>query len=404
MNASRDLGARIEVDSEDNAPLVNGDEATHRSISFLPEAGGNFSLFGQLPQLFNAVKAPSATTAPPTNETLHENNPPTMTDAEGFISPDGLLAHAPGNTPKALFSTIVALICKQCDCYIEHHEGNNAWRVAVSHFSPSHMSLDFELRLWQVLDCKQCKRLLPDCPDASLTYVFEFKKLMGDNFRWRSLFIEMAKLALECQPTQFFVPTRYLSRLNSVSRLEDARSNSAVMPCETGDGGPASLDDILRTLRTSTLEGQQAAATALVLHCVTEATCLQLAESEFLDVARTIFAESSRQKVPQQHSPLLRCVLLLISTAATSSIAFKSKVAKDDSVCAFCVDNFNACDSDIALKTESARLIVELMNVNRGLYGALVFPPGGSGAPSNNGRHQHKPLQILVQKMRLSPK
>jgi hypothetical protein len=42
-----------------------------------------------------------------------------MTDAEGFISPDRLLAHAPGNTPKALFSTIVALICKQCDYYIE---------------------------------------------------------------------------------------------------------------------------------------------------------------------------------------------------------------------------------------------------------------------------------------------
>ena len=58
-----------------------------------------------------------------------------------------------------------------------------------------------------------------------------------------------------------------------------------------------SLNEILREMKTGSLEGQQAAATALVQCCTSKEICMQLvASGQMLEIAGNILAEATAQK------------------------------------------------------------------------------------------------------------
>jgi len=335
-DCSRDMGDLEHLvfgggESSDMSSCLDSDVAKHRGCAFESDlfAGafdGGMSALDAPPMSLGDVM-PHPTKLAHKNTTPIEFQPapyaPKLTDQAGFVSRDRVFCTG---VDVARVAQILRAQCVAHDCTVD--DNGKQLQFNATHFSRAFLSLDFEVRVWNVTDASLCRSLLPQCP-AQSAYVIEFQKLSGDAFRWQEFYTQLAGSlvgAADCffQPTSFRPPAPQLD-FDMLSDDEEDVAPLDTQPC---------MDNMVRMMQGSH-ESQHAAITALVQCCVTKESCDQLVASGFLEVAQTILNQVAlfKDDVPAAQVPLLRCILLIISTVVNSSEACRATVTQHASMC-----------------------------------------------------------------------
>lgn len=333
-DCSRDMGDLEHLvfgggESSDVSSCLDSDVAKHRGCAF----ESNLFADGPMRSLHDGG-APLHDFALPTKlAQWHKNTTPIafqpapyapkLTDQAGFVSRDHVFCTG---VDVARVAQILRAQCVAHDCTVD--DNGKQLQFNATHFSRAFLSLDFEVRVWNVTDASLCRSLLPQCP-AQSAYVIEFQKLSGDGFRWQEFYTQLAGSlvgAADCffLPASFRPPAPQLD-FDMLSDDEEDVAPLDTQPC---------MDNMVRMMQGSH-ESQHAAITALVQCCVTKESCGQLVASGFLEVAQTILNQVAlfKDDVPAAQVPLLRCILLIISTVANSSEACRATVTQHASMC-----------------------------------------------------------------------
>jgi len=335
-DCSRGLGAfegllsyeGVMEDSDMSSCLSDGDGATYRGMGFESNAFADdfhrgLSALGASPMSLRDL-------APKPQPLAHKNiavsqcavptQAPKLTEMAGFVSREQLYCN---EVDVARIAQVIRAQCAAHDCAID---SSDKLQFTATHFSRAFLSLEFQVNVWNVADRSLCPKLLPHCLKRSV-HMIEFHKLSGDAFRWKEFYAQLAGSIVEVADG-FFLPSSYrppMPQLDTNMLLDEELSPLDLQPC---------MSNMVHMLQGSH-ESQHAAVAALVQCCVTKETCDQLISSGFLQVAQTILHQVAVFKdcVPASQIPLLRCILLVISTVITCSEACKTAVARDVGMC-----------------------------------------------------------------------
>ncbi len=253
----------------------------------------------------------------------HQGCPSHLTDQVGFISRDRLFYAG------ADIVHIAKIVKEQCvahDCEVVE-EGSH-FRFSCTHFTRAYLSLEFEFRVWNIVDTMRCRNVLPDAPDEH-SYLVEFHKLGGCSFHWKKLFARLSAAIIDTAgclvghggSTPSTGPNlldfKVLQFQHESEHLDIEHEQSCISSLLRMLGGP--------------IESQYAAATAIVQSCITKQACDQLFACGFLEVAQKMLHQISRREdfIPAVKVATLRCILLTISTMVSCSKECENAVVQN---------------------------------------------------------------------------